>query len=219
MRADFRGHHAGQRMASDLNHRNGAAGLLRGRRDLEPDESCADHGKPDACLQAASQRQRVIDVADIEDSRVGSVGRWKPPCARARRQQERIVGEGSAFGELEPLCGSVDAQNVGAQPQIDARCGIPVERMQVRLFHRNRSGQQFFGQRRSLVRRVCLRSDDRDPAGEACRPHGCCGAAAGVPGADDDDMIERHSATPPPQGRRRAPCAGAEYRAGAGDAI
>ena len=84
MRADFRRRYAGEGLRGQLQHGHFAAGFSRRGGDFQSDEASADNGQAGARRQPLPQRQRVVDVAEIEDTRMRWVGEWNRSGTRPR---------------------------------------------------------------------------------------------------------------------------------------
>ena len=101
MGADLRPDDAGHQAIGDFDHRDGAAAGDGRRRDLEADESAADHDQTPPCHQSLPQGERVRDVTQIENRRIALAGQVEAARSGACGQQQAVVADARAVLQLD----------------------------------------------------------------------------------------------------------------------
>ena len=82
----------------------------------------------------------------------------------ARGQQQLVVFDGAAIGDLDALPRTVDAHRGKAQPQVDAVVGVVRRVPDEQAIPIQRSRQKFLRQWRALIGQQAFVADQRDRA-------------------------------------------------------
>ena len=161
----------GPQRRSELDHRRSQPQQRQRRRDLEADEPAADDhhrrarpGRDGRAPQASgiirgAQRDRSIGAGDRQ-----------PPDLRAGRDEGTLEPDRSASGQRgEPAVG-VEPFDRRAREELDRAALVPRWRLRGQQLVRQVEAQELLAQRRPVVRRARLRTDDEDRSIEAVAP-------------------------------------------------
>ncbi len=175
------GQRPGERPVGGLHHGDRAARLARGGGELRADPAGThDH---DVVLLGEDRPQPLGVVQRAQQMHAGhTLGAGQPDRLRSGREDQDVVRHGT-LGGVQLVVVGAHAEHFAAQPQPDVQgLEVDVEGGAVGL-----SEQHGLGQRRSVVRRVGFRADQRHPAPEALFPQGDRGLHPGHARAHDDD--------------------------------
>jgi hypothetical protein len=190
--ADNRRHRAAHQPRRQLQDGDLGAELRRGGRDLEADKAAADQHERAARLELGANSRGVLEAAQIMNGQVIEGG--EPPRAASRGDQQLVVGEASAVGELHVLRRAIDPRRGRAELERDALLSIKALGLQQQCRGRQAVGEISLGERRALIRRVPLVAHQRDLGIGRLLPQHLRRAKPRGPGADDH-QLQRHDKT------------------------
>jgi hypothetical protein len=149
-----------------------------------PDEPTADDHDPACPGRTVPERTGVGQGAQRQHS--GQV------CARDAEHQV-VPAQFPATRQPYPPQPAIDVGDLLAGEQLDAVAGVEVVGAEPQLSVAGRPEKERLGQRRALVRRLVLLTDDHHAALVALLPEGSRDLGSGLAGADDDRGVHRCS--------------------------
>jgi hypothetical protein len=166
----------------------------RRRGHLEPDPAAAHDQEALVGRQGRAQRHRILDAAQGEDPRQVRTGSIQAACPAAVAQDQLVVVDRLAMGQVKQLGRPVDARRADLRPPVD------VEQVEGFLLHQEGGVRMRFarehrlGKGRPLVGTMRLVADQHDPPLEAFASQRLRGPAAGLAGTYDGDGFGAHLA-------------------------
>ena len=115
-RADHPIHHA----VRGLEHGHVEPSFAAGGGHFEADIATADDDHPPSGREFGAQPVHVRDAAQVVHAGQFRAGQWQQARMTARGQQQPVVFDGRAVGDLDAPPRAVDADGRKAQPQVDA---------------------------------------------------------------------------------------------------
>ncbi len=172
-----------------LEHRDVDLALGGDGGDLQTNIAAAHDGELLARLENSAQAVDVFDTAQIMHA--GEIGAGTADLAHAasRREQELVVSQRTAVGEMHLFRRAVDLCRGDAQDQFAIRLFVEGVGFQEETVALHRAHEIGLGERRPLIGREGLVADHGDRTGEAVGPQARDGLRAGLAGADDDDSL------------------------------
>ena len=195
---DGAGHHPVHR----FEHRHLQSALGADGGDLKPDIARADDGDARTRQERRLQRVHIGDGFEIENPRQIGARTAQLAHPRAGGQQQLVVGQLAAIGQLHGLARTVDRLGRGVQQQIDARFAIIGIGFQEQARPLQLAQQIGLGERRALIGRIGFLAHQGDGAGMAFGAQRLDGLDGGLTGANNDDFLGHSHGSVTMRGRR-----------------
>ncbi len=161
------------------NHRSNFEADVAGTDDdhlAGRDEICADAGD-------------IVDAAQVMHALQFASRRPDAPDARARRENQRVVGDAFAGRRMHTPALAIHRRDPGFQADVDVGGIVEVRGFEVEALRRQLPGQEFLGERRALVRQPGLFADEHDVAVEALLPQRSNELSGGVTRSGDYESV------------------------------
>ncbi len=176
------GHHAAHHPVCHFDDAYIVSQLPGNRSDFEADIAGTYDDDLPGRIEICADARDIIDATQVVNAFQVASRHIDTPHTRARRQDKRVIGNVLAGGGDNRTLVAVDCGDPGFQADVDIGRIVKVSGFDVEALCRQFPGQEFFRERRALVRQPGLFADEHDTAVEAFLPqrgHDLSGSVTG----------------------------------------
>ena len=156
-------------------------------RGFEADIPATDDQKLTAATADRSQAIGVVEGTHVvHASKTAANLVRQPPRAGARREDQMIIGESAAVRERHASMIARHREDARRQAELDAIVGVELLRPELQTLYGRFTKQVCLGQRRALIGRMLLVTDQDDTPGIAQLPQLGAECETGLAASDND---------------------------------
>ena len=183
---DFRGQRTHDQPRAHFDDCDLASARCGAGRDLKADEFAADDDQAPAAANDVREAARIRRGTKIQDITETDFRHRELPRFRPSRQQEAPVAEPAAILKKNLLLLGIDRHRARSGAQLYLVQGQKRRLEQAAVRENLDAGQDFLGQRRTLIGRLGFGADQGDSSTPAFSPQRLRGPGPRVAGADND---------------------------------